>query len=106
VQPTAPASAQSPAGTPFTSPRNTLASASGVVIALGDSAVPPWAQDHHGAGAGAGVLAREKEREKEAARDGAGAGAGGGALPFDEEAKLVYGIVLSLRNMVRRLSGR
>jgi hypothetical protein len=34
-------------------------------------------------------------------------GAGGGAgLPFDEESKLVYGVVLSLRNMVKRLSGR
>lgn len=27
-------------------------------------------------------------------------------LPFDEEAKLVYGVVLSLRNMARKLSGR
>lgn len=36
---------------------------------------------------------------------GAGAGAGAG-LPFDEEAKLVYGVVLSLRNMVKKLSGR
>jgi len=27
-------------------------------------------------------------------------------LPFDEEAKLVYGVVLSLRNMIKRLSGR
>jgi len=28
------------------------------------------------------------------------------ALPFDEEAKLVYGVVISLRNMVKKLSGR
>ena len=27
-------------------------------------------------------------------------------LPFDEEAKLVYGVVMSLRNMVKKLSGR
>lgn len=27
-------------------------------------------------------------------------------LPFDEEAKLVYGVVLSLRNMIKKLSGR
>lgn len=35
-------------------------------------------------------------------------GQGGGVrgLPFDEEAKLVYGVVLSLRNMVKKLSGR
>ncbi|CAD6566857.1 MAG: TRAPP subunit bet5 [Tremellales sp. Tagirdzhanova-0007] len=31
---------------------------------------------------------------------------GGRGLPFDEEAKLVYGVVLSLRNMVKKLSGR
>ena len=36
-------------------------------------------------------------------------GATGGSqkgLPFDEEAKLVYGVVLSLRNMVKKLSGK
>ena len=27
-------------------------------------------------------------------------------LPFDEESKLVYGVVFSLRNMVRKMSGR
>lgn len=27
-------------------------------------------------------------------------------LPFDEEAKLVYGVVISIRNMVKKLSGR
>jgi len=27
-------------------------------------------------------------------------------LPFDEEAKLVYGVVFSLRNMVRKMAGR
>ncbi|KAG7440039.1 snare-like protein [Guyanagaster necrorhizus] len=27
-------------------------------------------------------------------------------LSFDEEAKLVYGVILSLRNMIRKLSGR
>ncbi|KIJ08549.1 hypothetical protein PAXINDRAFT_164464 [Paxillus involutus ATCC 200175] len=28
------------------------------------------------------------------------------ALTFDEEAKLVYGVILSLRNMIKKLSGR
>jgi hypothetical protein len=28
------------------------------------------------------------------------------ALPFDEEAKLVYGVVFSLRHMINKLSGR
>lgn len=42
---------------------------------------------------------------------GQGGQAGGaqkrqGGLPFDEESKLVYGVVLSLRNMVRKLSGK
>ena len=27
-------------------------------------------------------------------------------LPFDEEAKLVYGVILSLRHFVKKLSGR
>jgi hypothetical protein len=27
-------------------------------------------------------------------------------LPFDEEAKLVYGVVFSLRNLVKKLAGR
>lgn len=27
-------------------------------------------------------------------------------LAFDEEAKLVYGVVLSLKNMVKKLSGK
>lgn len=27
-------------------------------------------------------------------------------LSFDEEAKLVYGVVLSLRNMVKKLAGK
>jgi len=28
------------------------------------------------------------------------------SLPFDEEAKLVYGVVISLRNMIKKISGR
>jgi hypothetical protein len=27
-------------------------------------------------------------------------------LAFDEETKLVYGVILSLRNMIRKISGR
>lgn len=30
----------------------------------------------------------------------------GPGLPFDEEAKLVYGVVLSMRNLVKKLSGK
>jgi hypothetical protein len=38
--------------------------------------------------------------------NGASKAAGARGLPFDEEAKLVYGVVLSLRNMVKKLSGK
>jgi len=67
--------------TPFTSPRNTLVSHSGIVIAVGDtrSQTPPTNSTVPNTSS---------------------------ALPFDEEAKLVYGVILSLRNMIKRLSGR
>lgn len=42
--------------------------------------------------------ARERARLEEERR------VGGRGLPFDEEAKLVYGVVFSLRNMVKKLS--
>lgn len=42
--------------------------------------------------------ARERARLEEERR------IGGRGLPFDEEAKLVYGVVFSLRNMVKRLA--
>ena len=87
----------SASGTPFSSPRNTLTSTSGVLVAFNDAnqtqspgtptPPPPLPPPSTNASAGAA----------------SGASAG---LPFDEEAKLVYGVVLSLRNMVRRLSGR
>lgn len=38
--------------------------------------------------------------------DGLGSGRTLKGLPFDEEAKLVYGVLISLRSMVKRLSGR
>ncbi|KAG8900243.1 TRAPP subunit bet5 [Tulasnella sp. 403] len=59
-------------------PRNTLNTTSGVVVASGETQLPS---------AGPSATA-------------------GNALPFDEEAKLVYGVLLSLRNMVKKLSGR
>jgi len=96
VAPPPPPSTSAPSsasGTPFSSPRNTLTSTSGVLVAFSDASqtpspgTPPPPPSTAGASAGAA----------------SGASAG---LPFDEEAKLVYGVVLSLRNMVRRLSGR
>ncbi|KAH9171990.1 TRAPP complex subunit bet5 [Lactarius sanguifluus] len=81
LPPSAPAQGSSAPSTPFTSPRNTLTSTSGVLVALSHS--------HQSQGTVA-----------------AGGGGGGTGLPFDEEAKLVYGVILSLRNMIKRLSGR
>lgn len=74
-------------GTPFTSPRNTLASTSGVLVALSDAT-------HQSQGT---VMPQSAP---------SAASGGGTGLPFDEESKLVYGVILSLRNMIKRLSGR
>ena len=64
------------------SPRNTLTSTTGTVIAVSEEAPrTPGPQSVGPSGANAG-------------------------LPFDEEAKLVYGVVLSLRNMIKKLSGK
>jgi hypothetical protein len=76
-------------GSTYTSPRNTLYSASGVVVALGDdmhSASPPPLQS--------------------VGQQPAQPAAASSALPFDEEAKLVFGVIYSLRNMIKKLSGR
>jgi trafficking protein particle complex subunit 1 len=64
-------------------PRNTLMSSSGIVVAVNDD-VP-------------------RTPAPNATQQPPPPNAG---LPFDEEAKLVYGVVLSLRNMVKKLSGR
>jgi len=65
----------------FSSPRNTLGSAGGVVIAVNDEQPPP-------------TTGTPQPTQPQS------------GLAFDEEAKLVYGVVLSLRNMVKKLSGR
>ncbi|KAG2364899.1 hypothetical protein BDR07DRAFT_733178 [Suillus spraguei] len=77
-----PLATDSTAPTPsaFSSPRNTLSSTSGLVIAVGEDPVTP--------------LPNPAEHARS------------NTLPFDEEAKLVYGVVLSLRNMVKKISGR
>ncbi|KAI0314089.1 snare-like protein [Amylostereum chailletii] len=80
----------SSSNTPFTSPRNTLASNSGIVVALTDPSAPPWVQNHPETPAPAPTPAPPSSS----------------TLPFDEESKLVYGVILSLRNMIKRLSGR
>ncbi|KAF8200771.1 TRAPP complex subunit bet5 [Pholiota molesta] len=70
----------------FSSPRNTLSSTTGIVVAT-NAAVNQLP--------GASVQSSSQAP-----------GTSTTGLPFDEEAKLVYGVVISLRNMVKKLSGR
>lgn len=66
----------------FSSPRNTLVSTTGAVVAIGEDP-----------SAGTALPAATVRP-------------GLNTLTFDEEAKLVYGVILSLRNMIKKLSGR
>ncbi|CCM03585.1 uncharacterized protein FIBRA_05722 [Fibroporia radiculosa] len=72
----------------LSNPKNTLSSASGVLVAVNDEAPRT-------------PLPAPRPQSPPALQQPASAG-----LPFDEEAKLVYGVVLSLRNMVKKLSGK
>lgn len=74
-----------PTTSTFSSPRNTLTSTSGVVVA---------------------VHSEEAAREAKLQNGSSQSIGAGSMLPFDEETKLVYGVVLSLRNMVKKLSKR
>jgi hypothetical protein len=71
----------------FSSPRNTLTSTTGIVVAS--------SENHAQSTLSPSVM--HSQQQNIAANSG---------LPFDEEAKLVYGVILSLRNMVKKLSGR
>ena len=73
------------------SPRNTLSLNSGIVIAVNND--DPNFTQHPGSQPGVG------------GQPPTGGGQSTG-LSFDEEAKLVYGVVLSLRNMIKKLSGK
>ena len=63
-----------------TSPRNTLTVQSGKVVAVGEPLTP------------APITTLGTTNMS--------------TLPFDEEAKLVYGVLISLRNMIKKLAGR
>lgn len=80
------ASAESNTGSTsgFSSPRNTLSSSTGIVVAMneGTSQFPSTPQSQTPTGTATTST----------------------GLPFDEEAKLVYGVVISLKNMVKKLS--
>jgi len=69
----------------FSSPRNTLSSTTGIVVAMNEGQNQP-------------------PTTPQQAQPPTGSSSTG--LPFDEEAKLVYGVVISLRNMIKKLSGR
>ncbi|KAK0460980.1 Sybindin-like protein [Desarmillaria tabescens] len=71
------------------SPRNTLSSSSGIVVAASDSPSP---------------LLQTPVSAASALTSSSPVTSTG--LSFDEEAKLVYGVILSLRNMIKKLSGR
>lgn len=71
----------------FLSPRSSLNVSSGVLIAASPVTPPPPPP----------LVSPKAETPPTGASN---------ALPFDEEAKLVYGVILSLRQMVKKLSGR
>jgi hypothetical protein len=69
------------------SPRNTLSSSTGLVIAYNEPS-------SHAKNVPTSQSKDSQQPDKPA------------GLAFDEEAKLVYGVLLSLRHMVQKLSGR
>ncbi|KAG9057619.1 TRAPP subunit bet5 [Serendipita sp. 407] len=84
-----PQQATGPTQTDFTSPRNTLNYSSGIVVAVGEASpnqTPPPVPSK-------ATLSPNPAPPMS-------------KLPFDEEAKLVYGVIFSLRGMVQKLSGR
>lgn len=70
----------------LSSPRNTLLSSSGIVVAMAEGSAPTMPPP-----------STSSQSQPPA---------GSGALAFDEEAKLVYGVMLSLRSMMKKLSKR
>lgn len=73
-------------GSIYNTPRNTLSSGTGIVLAVSDNSQPSSTP----------LLATPPVP----------VGLTSTGLAFDEEAKLVYGVILSLRNMIKKLSGR
>ncbi|KAF8135455.1 snare-like protein [Boletus edulis] len=74
------ADTSTPNSSTVTSPRNTLSSTTGFVVAVGQDPTVP------------------SQTSPDPPKSN--------TLPFDEEVKLVYGVVLSLRNMIRKMSAR
>ncbi|CEH16530.1 TRAFFICKING PROTEIN PARTICLE COMPLEX SUBUNIT 1 [Ceraceosorus bombacis] len=71
-----------------------------------------WIWDKHSRSAGLTLLPGVSRNVQSGGGGGgaqteskAGGGGNNSRLPLDEEGKLVYGVVFSLRNMVRKLNG-
>jgi trafficking protein particle complex subunit 1 len=79
-----------PATSSYSSPRTTLQPASGILIAQQSVMTPSVATNSAG-------FAQTQSQSSAPAPSG---------LPFDEEAKLVFGVVTSLRTMIKKLSGK
>jgi trafficking protein particle complex subunit 1 len=89
----------------FSSPRNTLSSNTGIVLAVAHDGGPTLSLSPTQAQAQTQTL-QERLGSPLATSPPQQVQAPMAALPFDEEAKLVYGVLLSLRNMVKKLAGR
>ncbi|KAK0212554.1 TRAPP complex subunit bet5 [Desarmillaria ectypa] len=85
-----PAEVNQPSSSVAGSPRNTLSSSSSIIVAASDSSPSP-------------LLQTPVSTASALTSSGPVTSTG---LSFDEEAKLVYGVILSLRNMIKKLSGR
>ncbi|KAI0769722.1 snare-like protein [Trametes elegans] len=81
----------------YNSNRNTLSSSSGVVVAVNDD-MPRTPLPNQAFSPAPSLLQQQQQQQQPAPPTS--------ALSFDEEAKLVYGVVLSLRNMIKKLSGK
>ncbi|KAH7097635.1 snare-like protein [Auriculariales sp. MPI-PUGE-AT-0066] len=88
-----------PSASGYSSPRNTLSSNSGIVLAVANDGGPMLALSPTHPQAPDRVPSPLSPVPGQPLPPMA-------ALPFDEEAKLVYGVLISLRNMVKKLSGR
>jgi len=86
VSPPNPAETTSGPSSSFSSPRNTLSSSAGIAVTMSDATVQSPATPSPVSAPTAALSST--------------------GLAFDEETKLVYGVILSLRNMIRKISGR